>query len=151
MKKNIIFFFLISLTITNSSCIKELFKKKKKKTPTVEVQVAPEAKYFGTWKGSKIAIDQNSNNRIDNDEILNFTGNSELKLNDTKSFTFSLTTSEASINMSGNWIMATNQTSVTITDAVQGSLRFDDRSATEIQTEPIPTASGTVWIIYNKQ
>jgi hypothetical protein len=136
---------LSALIITNTSCVKELLKKKD------EVVVVPEAKYYGTWKATQIASDLNGNRIIDANEIYAFSGNSELKLNDVKTFTFSLITSSGSTNMSGNWVMATDQKAVTVTDAAQGSLRFDYRTDTEIQTEPIAVTNGTAWIIYKKQ
>ncbi len=131
--------------ITNTGCVKELLKKKD------EVVIVPEARYYGNWKATQIASDLNGNRVIDANEIYAFSGNSELRLNDTKTFTFLLTTSTGSTNMSGNWVMATDQKAVTITDQAQGNLRFDYRTDTEIQTEPIAITNGTAWIIYKKQ
>jgi hypothetical protein len=138
-------FLLSAFIIADTGCVKDLLKKKD------EVVVAPEAKYYGTWKAIQIASDLNGNRIIDANEIYTFSGNSELKLNDVKTFTFLLTTSSGSTNMSGNWMMATDQKAITVTDATQGSLRFDYRTETEIQTEPIAVTNGTAWIIYKKQ
>jgi hypothetical protein len=138
---------LCAFIVFNTGCVKDLLKKKKDPEPAP----APEAKYYGTWKATQLANDLNANNRIDANELFAFTGNSELKLNDGKTYTFLLSTSTGTSNMSGNWTMAADEKAVTITDATQGSLRFDYRNDTEIQTEPIPVNNGTVWIIYKKQ
>jgi Lipocalin-like domain len=137
---------LLSFSIFNTGCVKDLLKKKKK-----EPVIAPESKFYGTWKITSRADDFNNNNIIDVGEIGQFAGNSELKLNEGKTFTYSLTTASGSSNLSGNWTISADQKSITTTDAAQGNLRFDYRSDTEMQTEPIPTVSGTVWLIYKKQ
>jgi hypothetical protein len=138
---------LVFIATIHTGCIKEVFKKK---TDPEEIK-KPEEKYFGFWKVINIAVDLNNNNTLDPNEIRSFNGTSELKLNTDKTFTYSITTSTGSTNMSGNWAMSTDQKSVTTTDAAQGAIRFDLRSDNELQTEPIPTSSGTVWIIYRKQ
>jgi hypothetical protein len=139
-------FLLLSFTFFNTGCIKNLLKKKKEEPVAV-----PEAKYYGTWKIISRADDLNNNNILDANEISPFAGSSELKLNEAKTFTYFLTTPTGSTNLSGNWTMSADQKSVNTTDPAQGNLRFDYRSDTEIQTEPIPAASGAVWLIYKRQ
>ncbi len=133
---------LILLT-TQTGCIKEIFKKKKKEEP--------ESKYYGTWKAVQLGVDQNQNNILDNNEYFAFTGTSEMVLNGDKQFTYSLITNTGNSNMSGNWSASADLRTITITDASQGNLRFDYRSDTQFQTEPIPTGTGNAWLIYNKQ
>jgi hypothetical protein len=137
---------LLSLTIFNTGCVKDLLKKKKK-----DPAVVPEAKYYGTWKVISRADDFNNNNILEAGEIGPFAGGSELKLNEAKTFTYFLTTASGSSSLGGNWTMSADQKSVNTTDPTQGNLRFDYRSDTEIQTEPLPTANGTVWLIYKRQ
>jgi hypothetical protein len=137
---------LLSFTIINTGCIKNLLKKKKEEPVAV-----PEAKYYGTWKATSRADDFNNNNILDANEVSLFAGNSELKLNEGKTFTYFLTTNSGSTNLNGTWTMATDQKSVTASDPAQGALRFDYRSDNEMQTEPISTANGTVWLIYKRQ
>jgi hypothetical protein len=138
---------LLFIAIIHTSCIKEVFKKKK---DTEEVK-KPEEKYFGFWKVSNLAVDINANNTIESNEIRTFTGTSELRINTDKSFSYFLTTSSGTTNLNGNWALSTDQKSIIITDPAQGAVRFDPRSDNEIQTEPISTANGTAWIIYRKQ
>ena len=141
MKHKINILLLLAVVFINSSCVKELLKKKDDPAP------APEAKYYGTWKATQIAQDLNGNNKIDANEYFSFTGSSLLNLNSDKKFSYSLTTA----NMSGNWVASADLKEITIKDATQGSIRFDYRTDTEIQTEPVPITGGVAWIIYKKQ
>jgi hypothetical protein len=138
---------LLTVIFFTTSCEKGILGKKSD-TPAV---IAPEAKYYGTWKADRIAQDLNGNNSIDANEYYTFTGTSVLNLNSDKKFSFSLTTNTGSSTMSGDWTTTADIKSVTITDAAQGSLRFDYRTDTEIQTEPIALNPGVAWIIYKKQ
>lgn len=143
MKKKVLIA-LIAVSFVFAGCVKDLLKKKEKNPTPVPV---PEEKYYGTWKATKIAQDFNNNNAIDANEIFTYTGNSILQLNADKKFNYSTPTR----NFSGSWIVAADLKQITITDATQGSLRFDYRTDTEFQTEPIPDTNGVVWVIYNKQ
>jgi hypothetical protein len=129
MKHTTAILFLLAFILLNNGCVKDVLKKKKQNPVT-----PPEAKYFGTWKATQIASDLNGNMQIDANELYAFTGISELKLNDTKIFSFSLITSSGASNMSGNWTMAADQKSLSIADATQGSIRFDERINAELQT-----------------
>jgi hypothetical protein len=146
--KQILLIVLIAMSFVFTGCVKDLLKKKKKDTPTTPMPV-PEEKYYGTWKATKIAQDFNGNNTIDANEIFTFTGNSVLQLNADKKFTYSLST----LTMNGDWVVTGDLKQITVTDPDprKGSLRFDYRKDTEFQTEPLPDASGVIWIIYNKQ
>ncbi len=143
--KNKLNMLLLIVVFTTTGCVKELLKKKEETKP------APETNYYGIWKATQIAQDLNGNNSIDANEYYTFTGTSALNLNSDKKFSFSLTTNTSSSTMSGDWTTTADVKSVTITDAAQGSLRFDYRTDTEIQTEPIPVTAGVAWIIYKKQ
>ncbi len=140
--------FFLALITFNTGCVKDLLKKKK------DPVVAPESKFYGTWKATWIAADLDNDNTLDASEINLFSGgSSELKLNSAKTFTYFLTTTSGNASLTGEWKMAADEKSITITDPANGSLRFDYRSDSELQTEPIPTTdiNGSpivAWIIY---
>ncbi len=136
---------LLTVVFINTSCEKGILGK------TGSTKKEPEEKYYGTWKATQIAQDLNSNNNIDANEYFSFTGTSSLNITSDKKYSYSLTTNSGSTTMSGDWTVSADIKSITINDAAQGSIRFDYRTDTEIQTEPIPTNNGTAWIIYKKQ
>jgi hypothetical protein len=145
--KRITLLLLLVTSFAFTGCIKELLKKKDE-----EKTVLPEEKYYGTtWKATKIAQDANGNNQPDANEMYAFTGNSILQFTTDKKFSYTLSTNAGSTNMNGSWVLAPDQKSITVTDAAQGSLRFDYRTETEFATEPIPITGGNAWIIYTKQ
>jgi hypothetical protein len=143
MKKTSLILVLMAASIFINGCAKDLLKKKDAETPADN--------YTGTWLGVNAALDANGNNTIDANEIAGLNGSTELKLNTGNSFSFSINNGGNNVQMSGNWTVSPDAKSVTITDPAQGTVRFDYRSATELQTEPVATANGTVWIIYRKQ
>jgi hypothetical protein len=145
--KQFITIMLIAVVFISSSCEKGIFGKK----DSPAAAPAPEAKYYGIWNATQIAQDLNSNNKIDANEYFNINGSSSLNLNNDKKFTYVLTTPSGTSNMSGNWTAAADLKTFTITDAAQGSIRFDYRTDTEFQTEPIPVTGGVAWLIYKKQ
>ncbi len=138
----------MAFVLTTTSCKKGILSKKGEVETTPP---APEAIYYGIWKAAQIAQDLNSNNKIDANEYFSFTGSSLLNLNSDKKFSFSLSTTTGSSTMSGDWAASADVKVITITDAAQGNLKFDYRTDTEIQTEPIPITGGVAWIIYKKQ
>jgi hypothetical protein len=135
---------LIMVCMLNTSCIKSLLDKKKD-----DANEDPN-KYAGVWKAAKIAVDQDGDNSLDENEKGDINGNSELRMNSNGTFTYSLVANGGGtpFNMSGNWKLSDDRKSVTITDNSQGSMRFDIKNDNEIITEPIPSNGKTAWIIY---
>jgi hypothetical protein len=135
---------LITICILNMGCVKSLLDKKKEDT------TADPNKYAGLWKATKIALDQDGDNSLDENEKGDLNGNSELRMNSNGSFTYSLVANGGGtpLNLSGNWKLSDDKKSVTITDNSKGSIRFDIKSDNEIITEPIPSNGKSAWIIY---
>ncbi len=135
---------LITICMLNMGCVKSLLEKKKEDT-TVDPN-----KYAGLWKATKIALDQDGDNSLDENEKGDLNGSSELRMNSNGSFTYSLVANGGGtpVNLSGNWKLNDDKKSVTITDNSKGSIRFDIKSDNEIITEPIPSNGKSAWIIY---
>lgn len=143
MKKGITTLLILSAFLT-TGCIKSLFDKKEDKKEDEKT------KYAGYWVSSKGAEDTNGNGNIDTDEIRTINGSSDLTLDKSGTYTYSIRGAASTINMSGAWQLSTDGKSFTITDATYGSLRFDIKSDKEIHTEPAVSNGRTTWLIYNR-